>query len=33
MDGIDEIQAQLVNRFYFLRIGIDRTRNRLLLTM
>jgi hypothetical protein len=31
MDGIDKIQAQLVNRFYLLTIGIDRTRNQLLL--
>jgi hypothetical protein len=32
MDDIDEIQAQMVDRFYLLTIGIGRTRNRLLLT-
>jgi hypothetical protein len=31
MNSIDEIKAQLVNRFYLLTIGIGRTRNRLLL--
>jgi hypothetical protein len=31
MDGIDKIQAQLVNRFYLLMIDISRTRNQLLL--
>jgi hypothetical protein len=32
MDGIDEIQAQPVNRFYILTVGIGRNRNQLLLT-
>jgi hypothetical protein len=31
MDGIDEIQAQLVNCFYLSMTGIGRTRKRLLL--
>jgi hypothetical protein len=31
MNSIDEIKAQLVNRFYLLTTGIGRTRNRLLL--
>jgi hypothetical protein len=33
MDDIDEIQAQLVNRFYLLTIGIGWTKNWLFLSM
>jgi hypothetical protein len=32
MDGINKIQAQLVNLLYLLTVSIGRTRNRLLLT-
>ena len=31
MDGINEVQTQLIDRFYLLTISIGRTKNRLLL--